>query len=113
MKLITAILQPSVLVPVKLALAEHGVKGITVTDARGHGTQAGKTEFFRGQTYTVDFVDKVRLEIVVTDETVDAVVETIADAARTGEIGDGKIWVADVVSVVRVRTGQTGDDAIN
>jgi nitrogen regulatory protein PII len=112
-KLITAILQPSVLVPVKLALAEQGVKGVTVTDARGRGTQEGKTEFFRGQTYTVEFVDKVRLEIVVTDETVDAVVANVADAAKTGEIGDGKIWVTDVLSVVRVRTGETGDDAIN
>jgi nitrogen regulatory protein PII len=112
-KLITAILQPSVLVPVKLALAEQGVKGVTVTDARGRGTQEGKTEFFRGQTYTVEFVDKVRLEIVVTDETVDAVVANVADAAKTGEIGDGMIWVTDVLSVVRVRTGETGDDAIN
>lgn len=113
MKLITAILQPSVLVPVKLALAEHGVKGITVTDARGRGTQEGKTEYFRGQTYTVDFVDKIRLEIVATDETFESVVTTVAEAARTGNIGDGKIWVTDVVTVVRVRTGQTGDDAIN
>lgn len=113
MKLITAILQPSVLLPVKLALAEHGVKGITVTDARGRGTQEGKTEYFRGQTYTVDFVDKIRLEIVATDETFESIVNTVAEAARTGNIGDGKIWVADVVTVVRVRTGQTGDDAIN
>ncbi len=113
MKLITAILQPSVLLPVKLALAEHGVKGITVTDARGRGTQEGKTEYFRGQTYTVDFVDKIRLEIVATDETFESIVNTVAEAARTGNIGDGKIWVTDVVTVVRVRTGQTGDDAIN
>jgi len=112
-KLITAILQPSVLLPVKLALAEHGVKGITVTDARGRGTQEGKTEYFRGQTYTVDFVDKIRLEIVATDETFESIVNTVAEAARTGNIGDGKIWVTDVVTVVRVRTGQTGDDAIN
>ena len=113
MKLITAILQPSVLLPVKLALAEHGVKGITVTDARGRGTQEGKTEYFRGQTYTVDFVDKIRLEIVATDETFESIVNTVAEAARSGNIGDGKIWVTDVVTVVRVRTGQTGDDAIN
>lgn len=112
MKLITAILQPSALEPVKSALAEIGVTGMTITDAKGHGAQTGKVEVYRSQTVKVDFLSKIRIETIVTDEELDAALETIADAARTGSIGDGKIWVTDVAQVIRVRTGERGPEAI-
>jgi nitrogen regulatory protein PII len=97
---------------VKTALAEVGVKGMTTYDAKGHGTQTGKVEVYRSQKVHVEFLHKVCVEIVVADETVQAALTAIQEAARTGSIGDGKIWVTEVLEVVRVRTGQTGDDAI-
>jgi nitrogen regulatory protein PII len=112
MKLITAILQPSALEPVKTALAEIGVTGMTIYDAKGHGTQTGKVEVYRSQRVKVDFLPKIVVETLVTDETLDAALVAIQEAARTGSIGDGKIWVTDVHQVIRVRTGETGPSAI-
>ncbi|MGO3886112.1 MAG: P-II family nitrogen regulator [Mycetocola sp.] len=112
MKIITAVVQPSALEPVKAALAEVGVTGMTVTDAKGHGSQVGKVEVYRSQTVTVTFLPKVRIETIVTDEELDAALAAIQDGARTGSIGDGKIWVTDAVHVIRVRTGETGPTAI-
>ncbi|WP_053387376.1 P-II family nitrogen regulator [Leucobacter japonicus] len=111
MKLITAVLQTSALEPVKLALAEVGVKGMTISDAKGHGTQTGKVEVYRSQKVKVDFLPKLYIEIVVADEVLEPALTAIQDAARTGSIGDGKIWVTDVLQVIRVRTGETGEDA--
>lgn len=113
MKLITAVLQPGTLEPVKTALNAVGVKGLTVVDARGHGSQIGKVEVYRAREVRVDFVPKIRLETVVADEQLDAAIEAISETVRTGSIGDGKIWVTDVLDVVRVRTGETGDAAVN
>ncbi|MCQ9368820.1 P-II family nitrogen regulator [Brevibacterium sp. 50QC2O2] len=112
MQLITAILQPSALGPVKTALDEVGITGMTVYEAKGHGTQAGKVEVYRSQKVRVEFLPKISLEIVVADESVDAAIQAIAEAAHTGQIGDGKIWATPVSRVVRVRTGETGTDAI-
>ncbi|MFJ4172533.1 P-II family nitrogen regulator [Microbacterium sp. NPDC089696] len=112
MKLITAVLQPSALEPVKTALAEVGITGMTIYDAKGHGAQTGKVEVYRSQRVKVDFLPKISLEIVVADEELDAALAAIQDAARTGEIGDGKIWVTDALQVIRVRTGETGPTAI-
>ena len=112
MKLITAVLQPSALEPVRTALAEVGITGMTIYDAKGHGAQAGKVEVYRSQRVRVDFLPKISLEIVVADEEVDAAVMAIQDAARTGAIGDGKIWVTDVLEVIRVRTGEKGPEAV-
>ncbi|GAA4197600.1 P-II family nitrogen regulator [Microbacterium oryzae] len=112
MKLITAVLQTSALGPVKSALAEVGVAGMTIYDAKGHGTQTGKVEVYRSQRVKVDFLPKISLEIVVTDEKLDAALTAIQEAARTGAIGDGKIWVTDVLQVIRVRTGETGPTAV-
>lgn len=111
MKLISAVLQPSALEPVKTALAEIGVKGMTISDAKGHGTQTGKVEVYRSQTVKVDFLPKVRIETVVADEVLQPALTAIQEAARTGAIGDGKVWVTDVLEVIRVRTGETGEDA--
>lgn len=112
MKLITAVLQPSALEPVKTALAEVGVTGMTITDAKGHGMQTGKVEVYRSQRVKVDFLPKIRMETIVTDEELEVALDAIADAARTGTIGDGKIWVTEVARVIRVRTGETGPTAI-
>ncbi|MGW8481668.1 P-II family nitrogen regulator [Microbacterium sp. NPDC055903] len=112
MKLITAVVQPSALEPVKTALAEVGVAGMTISDAKGHGTQTGKVEVYRSQRVKVDFLPKIRIETVVTDEALDAALTAIQDAARTGSIGDGKIWVTEVAQVIRVRTGETGPTAV-
>jgi nitrogen regulatory protein PII len=112
MKLITAIVKPFKLDDVKDALKGAGVEGITVTEVRGFGRQGGHTETYRGAEYKIDFVPKVRLEIVVVDDRVDAVVDVITGAAGTGKIGDGKIWVTPVDSIVRIRTGELGADAI-
>jgi len=112
MKLVTAIVQPNRLDAVKDALGRVGVLGMTVSDAQGYGRQKGHTEVYRGAEYTVDFVEKSRVEVLVEDTTVDKVVEGIAAAARSGKVGDGKVWVTTIDSVVRVRTGETGDDAI-
>jgi nitrogen regulatory protein PII len=112
MKLITAIVKPFKLDEVKSALQAAGITGITVSEVRGFGRQGGHTEVYRGAEYRIDFVPKVRLEIVVADESVDSIVGAIAEAARTGKIGDGKIWVSDIAQIVRIRTGESGVDAI-
>ena len=112
MKLITAVLKPHVLDDVKDALQAMGVQGMTVTEVKGFGRQGGHTETYRGAEYRVDFVPKLRLEIVVDDDIVLGVADTIRDAAHTGKIGDGKIWITPVESMIRIRTGDTGVDAI-
>jgi nitrogen regulatory protein P-II 1 len=112
MKLITAIIKPFKLEDVKNALEGRGVHGLTVSEASGFGRQRGHTEVYRGAEYTVDLVPKVRVEIVVDDEAVDGVVEAITGAAQTGKIGDGKVWVIPVETVVRVRTGERGSAAL-
>jgi nitrogen regulatory protein P-II 1 len=111
-KLITAIVKPFKLDDVKSALETLGVLGLTVSEVRGYGRQKGHTEVYRGAEYTVDLVPKVRLEVLVDDVDADKVVETVTEAARTGKIGDGKVWVTPVDSVVRVRTGERGADAL-
>ena len=112
MKLVTAIVKPFKLDEVKSALETLGVLGLTVSEVRGYGRQKGHTEVYRGAEYTVDLVPKVRVEILVDDLDADKVVETVVEAARTGKIGDGKVWVTPVESVVRVRTGERGADAL-
>ncbi len=112
MKLVTAIVKPFKLDDVKSALETLGVLGLTVSEVRGYGRQKGHTEVYRGAEYTVDLVPKVRVEILVDDLDADKVVETVVEAARTGKIGDGKVWVTPVDSVVRVRTGERGADAL-
>jgi nitrogen regulatory protein P-II 1 len=112
MKLITAIIKPFKLDEVKDAVQNLGVKGITVTDARGFGRQGGHTEVYRGAEYEISFVPKVRIEIVVDDPDVDRIVETLMEAAKTGKIGDGKVWVLPVDAAYRIRTGESGADAI-
>ena len=112
MKKIEAIIKPFKLDEVKEALHDVGVSGITVTEAKGFGRQKGHTELYRGAEYVVDFLPKVKVEVVLADENVDAVIEAIRNAAQTGRIGDGKIFVSNVEEVVRIRTGETGVDAI-
>jgi nitrogen regulatory protein PII len=112
MKLVTAIVKPFKLDDVKDALQASGVQGITVSEVRGFGRQGGHSETYRGAEYKIDFVPKVRLELVVDDATVDSIVASIKAAANTGKIGDGKIWVTDVARIVRIRTGEEGPDAI-
>ncbi|MEU6528113.1 P-II family nitrogen regulator [Streptomyces sp. NPDC046928] len=112
MKLITAVVKPYRLDEVKSALRELGVHGLTVTEASGHGRQRGHTEVYRGAEYQVDLVPKTRIEVVVEDAVADDVVEAVLTAARTGKIGDGKVWVLPVETVVRVRTGERGPDAL-
>ena len=112
MKLITAIVKPFKLDDVKDALKAAGVQGITVSEVRGFGRQGGHSETYRGAEYKIDFVPKVRLELVVDDSTVDAVVDAIRAAATTGKIGDGNIWVSPVDRIVRIRTGEEGSEAI-
>lgn len=113
MKMIHAIIRPHKLHEVKAALAEIGVSGMTVIDVRGYGRQKGHVERYRGAEYTVDLLAKVKLEIVVRDDQVDEVVDVIMKAARTGEIGDGKIFITPVEEAIRVRTGDRGEDAIS
>ncbi len=112
MKLITAIIKPHALDRVREALQAQGVEGMTVTEASGYGRQRGHTEVYRGAEYVVDLVPKVRLEVVVEDEDCDHIVEVLVAAARTGKIGDGKVWVTPVDLIVRVRTGERGPDAV-
>jgi nitrogen regulatory protein PII len=112
MKYIIAVLQPHRIDAVREALAAIGVQGLTVTEVRGFGRQKGQTEIYRGAEYTMQYVPKVKLEIAVDDGLADRVVETIAEAARTGRIGDGKIFVLDLEGVMRVRTGEVGADAL-
>lgn len=112
MKLIIAIIKPFKLEEVKAALSEIGIEGMTVTEVKGFGRQKGHTEIYRGSEYTVDFLPKVKLEIVVTDELVGKTVDTIVKAAKTGKIGDGKVFVVGLEEAVRIRTDERGDSAI-
>jgi len=112
MKLITAIVKPFKLDEVKEALKAAGVQGITVTEVQGFGRQAGHTEVYRGTEYKIDFVPKIRLEILCATDDVQRVTDTIVETARTGKIGDGKVWVTDVERIVRIRTGELDGDAI-
>ena len=112
MKKIEAIIKPFKLDEVKEALQEAGIQGLSVTEVKGFGRQKGHTELYRGAEYVVDFLPKVKIEVVLTDDMVDAAVEAIVQAARTDKIGDGKIFVTPVEQVIRIRTGETGDDAI-
>ncbi|TDJ65332.1 MAG: P-II family nitrogen regulator [Proteobacteria bacterium] len=112
MKLVTAIIKPFKLDEVREALSEAGVQGMTVTELKGFGRQKGHTELYRGAEYVVDFLPKVKIEVAVSSERADAVVETIRNAANTESIGDGKIFVQDLLQVVRIRTGETGEDAL-
>jgi nitrogen regulatory protein P-II 1 len=112
MKLVTAIVKPFTLDDVKTSLEEAGVLGMTVSEIQGYGRQKGHTEVYRGAEYSVDFVPKVRVEVVVDDSIVDKVVDSIVRSARTGKIGDGKVWVTPVETIVRVRTGERGTDAL-
>ena len=112
MKLVRAIIKPFKLEDVRGALTDLGVSGMTVAEVKGYGRQKGQTEIYRGAEYAVNFVPKVKLEIVVADSMAEQVVETIATTAKTDKIGDGKIFTLDVTSALRVRTGETGDEAI-
>lgn len=112
MKMITAIIKPFKLDDVRDALGEAGVQGMTVTEVRGFGRQKGHTELYRGAEYVVDFLPKLKLEIAVPDDRVDAVVEAIADSAVSGRIGDGKIFVQELIQAVRIRTGEQGEQAL-
>ncbi len=112
MKLVVAIIKPFKLDEVRQALTAIGVHGMTVTEVKGYGRQKGHTEVYRGAEYSVDFVPKVRVEVVADDALADKVVDAVVEAARTGKIGDGKVWVTPVDSVIRVRTGERGADAV-
>lgn len=112
MKLVTAIIKPFKLDDVREALSGIGVQGVTVTEVKGFGRQKGHTELYRGAEYVVDFLPKVRLDIAVDDAMVDSVIDAISSVARTGKIGDGKIFVAQLEQVIRIRTGETGSEAV-
>jgi nitrogen regulatory protein P-II 1 len=112
MKMIEAVIKPFKLDEVKEALQDLGLQGMTVVEAKGFGRQKGHTELYRGAEYVVDFLPKLKLEVVVSDDQVDAAVEAITNAARTGRIGDGKIFVSDISHVVRIRTGESGPAAV-
>ncbi|MDO8694974.1 MAG: P-II family nitrogen regulator [Sheuella sp.] len=112
MKQVTAIIKPFKLDEVREALAEVGVNGLTVTEVKGFGRQKGHTELYRGAEYVVDFLPKIRVEMVIADDLVDGVIEAIVKAARTGKIGDGKIFVSEVQQAIRIRTGESGDSAL-
>jgi nitrogen regulatory protein P-II 1 len=112
MKKIEAVIKPFKLDEVREALSEIGVSGLTVTEVKGFGRQKGHTELYRGAEYVVDFLPKVKVEVVVPDGLVEKAIEAVVKAARTGKIGDGKIFVVDVPQVVRIRTGETGEDAV-
>ncbi len=112
MKLVTAIVKPHRIEEVKEALRDLGVNGLTTTDVEGFGRQRGHTEVYRGAEYQVDFVPKVKVEVLVADDDVQGVVDAVLKAARTGKIGDGKLWVTEAEQVVRIRTGEMGPDAV-
>ena len=112
MKLVMAIIKPFKLDAVREALTELGVQGLTVSEVKGFGRQKGHTEVYRGAEYSIDFVPKVRIDVVIDDEQVEAVVDAITTSARSGQIGDGKIFVTDVEQAVRIRTGETGSEAL-
>jgi nitrogen regulatory protein P-II 1 len=112
MKLITAIVKPAKVDDIKVALQASGVAGMTVSETRGFGRQKGHTEIYRGAEYTVDFIPKVRIEVLAEDDEAQSIIETIVTAANTGSIGDGKLWVTNVEQVIRIRTGERGGDAL-
>jgi nitrogen regulatory protein P-II 2 len=112
MKMITAVIKPFKLDDVREAVAEIGIQGITVTEVKGFGRQRGHTELYRGAEYVVDFLPKAKIELAVADDVAEQVVEAIANAARTGKIGDGKIFVTDLEQAIRIRTGETGTEAV-
>jgi nitrogen regulatory protein P-II 1 len=112
MKKIEAVIKPFKLEDVKDALAEIGITGMTVSEVKGYGRQKGHSELYRGAEYVVDFLPKIKMEMVVDDDMVDKVVNTVVEAARTGKIGDGKIFVSDINQIIRIRTGETDSDAI-
>ncbi|MFG1487882.1 P-II family nitrogen regulator [Oceanospirillum sp. HFRX-1_2] len=112
MKLVTAVIKPFKLDDVREALSDIGIQGITVTEVKGFGRQKGHTELYRGAEYVVDFLPKVKLEVAVSDDQVDQVVEAVTNAANTGKIGDGKIFITALEEIVRIRTGERGTDAI-
>lgn len=112
MKLVTAIIKPFRLDDVRNALSEVGVQGMTVTEVKGFGRQRGHTELYRGAEYVVDFLPKVKLEVALSDDQVERAIEAIVDSARTGKVGDGKIFITPLEQVTRIRTGETGDQAI-
>ena len=112
MKLVTAIIKPFKLDDVRESLSEIGVQGITVTEVKGFGRQKGHTELYRGAEYVVDFLPKVKIDVAIADEQLDAVIEAITKAANTGKIGDGKIFVVNLEQAIRIRTGEAGTDAI-
>lgn len=112
MKLIAAVIKPFKLDDLRVALSEVGVSGMTVTEVKGFGRQKGHTELYRGAEYSVDFVPKVKVEIAVGDDLAEAVTEAVINSARTGSIGDGKVFVFDMVDVIRIRTGESGEQAI-
>lgn len=112
MKMITAIVKPFKLDDVREALSEMGVSGVTVTEVKGFGRQKGHTELYRGAEYVVDFLPKAKVEVAIGDDQLDAAVEAISKAANTGKIGDGKIFVSNLEQVVRIRTGETGEEAL-
>jgi nitrogen regulatory protein P-II 2 len=112
MKLVTAVIKPFKLDDVREALSEIGVQGVTVTEVKGFGRQKGHTELYRGAEYVVDFLPKVKLEIAIDDSLTDKVIEAVSSAANTGKIGDGKIFVTSLEQIIRIRTGETGSDAV-
>ncbi|MDH3546758.1 MAG: P-II family nitrogen regulator [Gammaproteobacteria bacterium] len=112
MKMITAIIKPFKLDDVRQAVADIGIQGITVTEVKGFGRQRGHTELYRGAEYVVDFLPKAKIELAVADDVADQVVEAIANTARTGKIGDGKIFIAELAEAIRIRTGETGAEAV-
>jgi nitrogen regulatory protein PII len=112
MKMVVAIIKPFKLDEVRDALANIGIKGITVTEVKGFGRQKGHTELYRGAEYVVDFLPKVKLEIAIADDQVDAIIDAVVSSASTGKIGDGKIFVTDLERVIRIRTGESGNDAL-
>ena len=112
MKLVTAIIKPFKLDDVRESLSEIGVQGITVTEVKGFGRQKGHTELYRGAEYVVDFLPKVKIDVAIADEQLDRVIEAITKAANTGKIGDGKIFVVNLEQAIRIRTGETGTDAV-
>ena len=112
LELITAVVKPHKLDDIRIALLANGVEGMTVTEVRGFGRQRGRTEVFRGSEYTVDFIPKIKVEVIVAAEVADRIVQAITDAAHTGKIGDGKVWRVDVNNLLRVRTGEQGNDAL-
>lgn len=112
MKLITAIVKPFTLTDIKDALEQAGVHGMTVTETQGFGQQKGHTEVYRGAEYAVDFVPKVKIEVIVSDEQAEEIINVIVDTARTGKVGDGKVWLTNIEELVRVRTGERGEAAL-